>query len=126
MNDDCHDDLFGIELTTRGGACSRQELFQSSFALRSCDNDGMAKTGKRREVIGRHPTGIRPGEKSSEYQRIMLRLPDDALAELDAVARVVRRPRWRVVVDAVRTHFGTGPALSDAERRAVRQLLALR
>jgi hypothetical protein len=86
----------------------------------------MAKTGKRRGVMGRRPTGIRPGEKSSLYQRIMLRLPDDALAELDAIARVVRRPRWRVVVEAVRTHIGAAPGLSDAERRAVRQLLALR
>jgi len=56
----------------------------------------------------------------------MLRLPDDALAELDAVGRVVRQPRWRVVVEAVRTRIGAAPGLSDAERRAVRQLLALR
>jgi hypothetical protein len=86
----------------------------------------MAKTGKRGGVMGRRPTGIRPGEKASEYQKVTLRLPGDAVAELDAAARTVGRPRWRVVIDAVRAYIGAAPPLTDAERRAVRQLLALR
>jgi hypothetical protein len=83
----------------------------------------MVKTGKRRGVTGRRPTGVRPGEKASEYPRITLRLPDEALAELDAAGRAVGRPRWRVVMDAVRAYIGAAPVLSDAERRLVRGLL---
>ena len=39
----------------------------------------MAKTGKRGGVMGRRTTGIRPGEKASEYQKVTLRLPEDAV-----------------------------------------------
>lgn len=83
------------------------------------------KTRQSRGVVGRRPTGIRSGEKVSEYRRFTVRLPDDVRAELDAAAGALRRPAWRVLVDAVRAYVGTGPALNDEERRAVRVVLRL-
>jgi hypothetical protein len=85
----------------------------------------MAKMRQPRGVVGRRPAGIRSGEKVSEYRRFTVRLPDDVRAELDAAAGALRRPAWRVLVDAVRSYVGTGPALSDEERRAIRVVLRL-
>ncbi len=73
----------------------------------------------------RGTTGIRPGEKVSEYRRFALRMPDDVRGELEAAAGALRRPSWRVVVDAIRAYVGSGPALTDDERRAVRAVLKL-
>ena len=85
----------------------------------------MKKIGKPRGMVGRPATGVRPGELVSEYKRFTVRLPDDVRSELDAAAGALRRPAWRVLVDAVRAYVGTGPALSDEERRAVRVVLRL-
>jgi hypothetical protein len=85
----------------------------------------MVKTRRSRGVVGRRPAGIRLGEKVSEYRRFTVRLPDDVRAELDAAAGALRRPAWRVLVDAVRAYVGTAPALSDEERRAIRVVLRL-
>jgi hypothetical protein len=85
----------------------------------------MVTTRQSHGAVGRRPTGIRSGEKVSEYRRFTVRLPDDVRAELDAAAGALRRPAWRVLVDAVRAYVGTGPALSDEERRAVRVVLRL-
>jgi len=74
---------------------------------------------------GRPAAGLRPGEKSSEYQRLTIRLPDESLALLGAIARVVDAPAWRVMVSALRAYSGEGPALSGEQRRAVRALLRL-
>lgn len=79
----------------------------------------MAK-GKPRGTAGRPTTGVRPGEKVSEYRRFAVRLPDDVRADLEAAAGALRRPAWRVVVDAIRAYVGTGPGLLEDERRAVR------
>ena len=84
----------------------------------------MAKTGKPRSV-GRQPTGINPGEKVSDYRRFAVRLPEDVRAELEAAAGALRRPGWRIVIDAIRAYVGSGPGLSDEERRAVRVVLRL-
>ena len=85
----------------------------------------MAKKGKPRGMMGRRPTGLRPGEKVSEYKRLTVRLPDDVRAELDAAAGALRRPQWRVLIDAIRAYVGTGSSLTDDERRAVRVVLRL-
>ena len=85
----------------------------------------MVKKGKPRGMTGRNPTGIRPGEKVSEYRRFTVRLPEDVRGELEAAAGALKRPGWRVVIDAIRAYVGTGPALSDEERRAVRVVLRL-
>lgn len=41
------------------------------------------------------------GENATDYRQMTIRLPDETLAALDAVGRVVKRPMWRVMVDAV-------------------------
>jgi predicted transcriptional regulator len=61
----------------------------------------------------------------ADYKRFTVRLPDDVRAELEAAAGALRRPAWRVVVDAIRAYVGSGPALSDDERRAVRVVVRL-
>lgn len=87
---------------------------------------GMAPKGKPRGTTGRQPTGIRPGEKASDYRQYTIRLPEEGRAELEATAGALHRPAWRVVFDAVRAYIGAGPGLSDDERRAVRAVLRLR
>jgi len=86
----------------------------------------MAKKGKPRGTAGRKPTGIRPGEKVSEYRRFAVRLPEDVRAELEAAAGALGRPAWRVVIDAIRAYVGKGPLLTDEERHAIWVVLRLR
>jgi hypothetical protein len=81
--------------------------------------------GKPRGVMGRPRTGIRPGEKASQYRRFAVRLPDDVREQLESAAGALRRPGWRVVVDAIQAYIGAGPTLSEDERRAVRAVLKL-
>jgi hypothetical protein len=80
-------------------------------------------SSKRR--AGRPATGLRPGEKASEYQRLTMRLPDDSIRLLKATARAVDAPAWRVMVDALRAYVGDTDVLTDEQRRAVRTLLRL-
>ena len=68
---------------------------------------------------------LKAGEKSSEYKRLAVRLPDDVRSQVDAASAALRRPAWRIVVDAIRAYVGIGPALTDEERRAVRVVLRL-
>ena len=84
----------------------------------------MAK-GKPRGTVGRRPTGINPGEKVSDYRRFAVRLPDDVRAELEAASGALHKPAWRVVIDAIRAYVGSGPELTDDERRVVRAVLKL-
>jgi predicted DNA-binding protein len=77
---------------------------------------------KAKRGAGRPPTGLE-GAKQSEYRRLALRLPDDALARLDAISRVVRLPQWRVVSDALEAYVGAKEALSERDRALVRGLL---
>jgi hypothetical protein len=85
----------------------------------------MAKIGKPRGTSGRRPTGLRPGELLSEYKRLTIRLPPDVQGELVAASGALRRPQWRVLIDAIRAYVGSGPSLSDDERRVVRAVLRL-
>jgi len=78
----------------------------------------MAKRGR-----GRPPTGVKPGEKAGAYRPLMIRLPADTRAELDAAARATGFPKWRVIVEAVRAYYGAGPALTDDQRRIARAIL---
>jgi hypothetical protein len=70
--------------------------------------------------MGHPPTGLRPGEKLSDYPRMTIRLPPDVRAELDAAGYVLGRPQWRVLVDAIRAYVGSGAGLSADEQRRVR------
>jgi len=78
---------------------------------------------KKAETRGRHRTGIGEGEKASDYPRLTMRLPPSTLAELDAAARATGFPQWRVIVEAVRAYYGSGPALTDDQRRIARAIL---
>ena len=80
-------------------------------------------THKKRRQGQRSTTGIRPGEKASDYKRLTIRLPDDSLAALNAIARVTGRPAWRAIVDALAVYVGDQPVLSDPDRRLVRGLI---
>ncbi len=73
--------------------------------------------------MGHPPTGLRPGDKLSDYPRMTIRLPPEVRAELDAAGYVLGRPQWRVLVDAIRAYVGNGPGLSEDERRRVRAAL---
>ena len=85
----------------------------------------MVRKGKPRGLVGRRPTGLRPDEKLSEYQRLTVRLPEDVRLELKAAAGALRQPEWRVLVAAIQAYVGSGPTLTDEERRAVRVVLRL-
>lgn len=58
---------------------------------------------------GRPPAGRRPGERSSEYPRFALRLPDQAQRRLLALANLSKRPQWRVLSDAVDSYIAHLP-----------------
>jgi hypothetical protein len=75
--------------------------------------------------VGRPSAGLQPGEKVYEYRRFTMRLPDDVRAELEAAAGALKRAEWRVIVDAIKAYVGSGPGLTDEERRAVRVVLKL-
>jgi len=85
----------------------------------------MSAAKRPHRKIGHPPTGIRPGEKLSDYQRMTIRLPPDVRAELDAAGYVLGRPQWRVLVEAIRAYVGSGPALGEDERRRVRAAVRL-
>jgi hypothetical protein len=53
----------------------------------------------------------------------MLRLPDETFAELNAAARTLGQPQWRVVVNAVKAYIGAGPVLEATDRDIVRRML---
>ncbi len=80
---------------------------------------------KSRGPVGRPRAGLRTGERVADYKRFTVRLPDEVRAELDAAAGALRRPGWRVLVDAIRAYVGTGPSLTEDERRAVRIVMKL-
>ena len=85
----------------------------------------MANARQPQRPVGRPSTGMRPGEKASQYRRFTLRLPPETVAELEAAAGALKRPGWRVVVDAIKAYVGSGPMLTEDERRAVRIVLKL-
>lgn len=74
---------------------------------------------------GHPPSGLRPGEKVSDYKRLTVRLPDDVRAELDAVAFVTGKQQWRVLIEAIKAYAGSGPGLSEDERRRIRAAVRL-
>jgi hypothetical protein len=61
-------------------------------------------TQKKRRVGQRSTTGIRPGEKASDYERMTIRLPKDVRDELEALSVALRLPQWRVIVEAIQAY----------------------
>jgi hypothetical protein len=80
---------------------------------------------QKRLSAGRPPGGLKPGERVGDYQRLTVRLPVDVRLELKAAAGALRRPEWHVLVDAIKAYVGSGPALTDEQRHAVKVVLRL-
>jgi len=85
----------------------------------------MSESRRPRRPVGRPAAGLKPGEMVKDYPRFTVRLPEDVRAELESAAGALRRPGWRVVIDAIRAYVGSGPGLSEDEKRAVRAVLKL-
>ena len=74
----------------------------------------MMATGRRKTVrMGRPPVGS-DGEKVSEYPQVMIRLPRETKATLDALSGLTGTPIWRLVDQAVDVYV---QALPEGERK---------
>lgn len=78
-----------------------------------------------RKRAGRPAKGLSPGEAVSTYHPLTIRVPEADVRLLDALSGALRKPRWHVVIDAIRAYAGTGPTLTEEERRAVRGVFRL-
>jgi len=54
---------------------------------------------------GRPPAGLVPGEYVSQYPQFVVRLPPEKIAMVKALAKVQRKPQWRVVFDVLTFYF---------------------
>jgi predicted DNA-binding protein len=71
-------------------------------------------TGRRKTVrMGRPPVGS-DGEKVSEYPQVMIRLPRETKATLDALSGLTGTPIWRLIDQAVAVYVGQMP---EAQRK---------
>ena len=52
-------------------------------------------------MMGRPPTGLRPGERLTDYKRITVRLPPRTVSRLQALAGQFQITQWRVMVRAL-------------------------
>jgi hypothetical protein len=52
-------------------------------------------------MTGRPPTGVRPGERLTDYKQVTVRLPPETVAQLETLARTLGRPQWKVMCDAI-------------------------
>jgi hypothetical protein len=80
----------------------------------------MAKESKRPPGVGRPPTGLKGEKISRDYHSVRLRVPPDVRRLVEVAAAVLRRPQWRVWVDAFMAYVGEGQALSEDKRKAIR------
>ena len=60
-------------------------------------------------MTGRPPTGVRPGERLTDYKQVTVRLPPETVAQLEALAEQLGRPQWRVMCDAIAVLSRGGP-----------------
>ena len=81
----------------------------------------MAKT-KRVSRLGRPASGLR-GEKVSEYPQVMIRLPQQTKAALDALSGATGTPIWRLIDIAVEAYI---KSLPESQRRLVAGVRDLR
>jgi ribbon-helix-helix CopG family protein len=56
------------------------------------------KRGKRK---ARNPTGLRPGELSSEYPQVTVRVPGESVERLRQLAKARGVPQWRILHEAI-------------------------
>jgi hypothetical protein len=59
------------------------------------------KKGKPRGTKGRNPTGLRPGERLSDYPRLTVRVPPETVERLRELAERQDVPQWRILHDAI-------------------------
>jgi hypothetical protein len=52
-------------------------------------------------MTGRPPTGVRPGERLTDYKQVTVRLPPETVAQLEHLSEQLARPQWRVMCDAL-------------------------
>ena len=78
------------------------------------------KHGAKR-TTGRPPSGVRTGEKVSDYPQVTLRLPPETKAKLYALSLVTATPQWRVVNAALECFFRER---SEAEQKKVIKAVA--
>jgi hypothetical protein len=71
-------------------------------------------TGRRKSArLGRPPAGS-DGEKVSEYPQVMIRLPRETKATLDALSGLTGTPIWRLIDQAVAVYVEQMP---EAQRK---------
>ena len=58
-------------------------------------------TAPKKRKRGRPPAGLRPGERTTDYRRLTLRIPARIHALLERRARDEGLPQWRIVVAAL-------------------------
>ena len=71
------------------------------------------RKGKPRGRTGRPPTGVRPGERLTDYKQVTVRLPPETVAQLEDLSEKMARPQWRVVCDAISLLSRIGPPAPD-------------
>jgi hypothetical protein len=71
--------------------------------------------------MANRPSGVRRGERVSDYHQMTVRIPPETVLLLKAAAETLNRPQWRVVVDAVHHYLEGTLGLSAQERQAVRR-----
>jgi hypothetical protein len=59
------------------------------------------RKGKPRGMTGRPPTGVRPGERLTDYKQVTVRLPPETVAQLENLSARLARPQWKVMCDAI-------------------------
>lgn len=77
---------------------------------------------RKRTRLGRPPLGAR-GERVSDYPQVMIRLPVETKALLDALSGVTGTPIWRLIDQAVDVYLSQLP---DDERRLIDNVRARR
>jgi hypothetical protein len=82
----------------------------------------MSKSAKKLPRMGRPATGLR-GEKVSDYPQVMIRLPQQTKAALDALSGATGTPIWRLIDAAVEVYI---KSLPDAQRRLIAGVRDLR
>ncbi len=70
-----------------------------------------------------HPrTGLRPGEKSSDYHQLTIRVPESTVRLLRAANAALSRSRWRLITEALQVYLADGKPLTAEQRAAVQRV----
>ena len=75
--------------------------------------------------MGRPPTGVRPGERLTDYKQITVRLPPDTVAQLKTLVRTLERPQWRVMTEAIAAFAAARPEALPPDPALVQGALAI-